>query len=185
VKGYPAFSPPSEKKKDLCPKCKSYRGDVRKALPCCNDRCNGQWGTNCYHCHHSRFLKEEVQPDPEIDLHAEAMNAVRVVLDEMEIPPGQEDEFFGGAMVVLTEYTDAVRRQSKSRLGFRTALKAFLIAAADLEAAWEGLSPENDPGDLDYPINIDFGEFVSLVAAWHESVKKKFEPWDRMDGVIS
>jgi hypothetical protein len=183
---HPAFDPPPEQKKDLCPKCKSYRGDVRKALPCCNDRCNGQWGTNCYHCHHSRFLKEEVQPDPEIDLHANAMNSLRHVIDGMEIPPGDEDRFLESAANVLREFMDATSKRSHARLRFRNALNVFRDAATELETAWSLLHTDDDPGgDFGYPMHCDLGEFVGMVIEWDQKLLEKFKPWDRMDGVIS
>jgi hypothetical protein len=34
-----------------CPSC----GDQTRSAPCCNHRCDGQWGTGCFHCHHPRF----------------------------------------------------------------------------------------------------------------------------------
>lgn len=46
---------------DPCPKC----GDCRHrhgSEPCCNPKCNGEWGTNCYHCHHSSFIERETMP---------------------------------------------------------------------------------------------------------------------------
>jgi hypothetical protein len=37
---------------DKCPRC----GDCRHRIgskPCCNWDCGGEWGTGCFHCHHS------------------------------------------------------------------------------------------------------------------------------------
>jgi hypothetical protein len=34
-----------------CPGC----GDQTRNATCCNHRCDGQWGTGCFHCHHPRF----------------------------------------------------------------------------------------------------------------------------------
>jgi hypothetical protein len=50
----------SETKKRLpCPVCGS--NDPGED-PCCNPKCNGMWGTNCYHCHYPPFL---THVDPE------------------------------------------------------------------------------------------------------------------------
>ena len=35
--------------------------------PCCNPKCDGDWGTNCYHCHHPRFEQPGDRPVPAPD----------------------------------------------------------------------------------------------------------------------
>lgn len=60
----------------ICPICQKKRPDHEDILAfrnepkgselyesvlaydvCCNPMCNGKWGTNCWHCHHPRFLE--------------------------------------------------------------------------------------------------------------------------------
>lgn len=37
----------------VCPGCGA--GQFEKEYDCCNDECNGEWGTGCYHCHHPSY----------------------------------------------------------------------------------------------------------------------------------
>ena len=55
---------PEEQTICFCPGCdKRSPGSAEEAtgelgrtyLPCCNPKCQGEWGTGCYHCHHPQY----------------------------------------------------------------------------------------------------------------------------------
>jgi len=57
--------------------------------PCCNPKCDGMWGTNCYHCHYPPFLtmvEAEDIPDlvERVKKYAGAMNAEEIRRKERE-----------------------------------------------------------------------------------------------------
>ena len=55
---------------DKCPRCGAcrHRSGGPDDVPCCNEHCGGEWGTGCYHCHHSRFEAESKSPEESGDL---------------------------------------------------------------------------------------------------------------------
>jgi hypothetical protein len=74
------------KKRSPCPVCGSTDPGED---PCCNPECNGDWGTNCYHCHYAPFLtmvEAENIPDlvERVKKYARAMNAEEIRRKERE-----------------------------------------------------------------------------------------------------
>ena len=69
----------------ICPGCGEKRPDgrPRTSATCCNEKCGGEWGTGCYHCHHCTYWERDRDGVPHHNFIESAIGVFDVMVPAM------------------------------------------------------------------------------------------------------